>query len=132
MRYEMYVGSDQMSLVISHIWCDSWGYDHGKIGRKAAMIGGGILIRGFSTWMRIKFVADHPAWGIERILLHYHHHDHKEAIKAIAVLYEEFLQVKENFLKKGYTELDKELHKAVCDKYGASQRAPDCQECERS
>jgi len=139
MRPAMYVGIAKIRLITTLLLGISWGHDAGKReldlargGSHYSSIGGGKLVDGFWSWAMTQHDVPvyHSAWGLDRILLHFNDHDHMKAIAAIPVLYERFLEEKEEYVSKTYDE-QKEEHKArLLEKYGKDWGAPDCDECD--
>lgn len=132
MRPAMYVGIAKIRLITTLILGISWGHDAGKRGSSYSSIGGGQLVNGFWSWAMAQYdiPVRHPAWGLDRILLHFNDHDHMKAIAAISVLYEKFLEEKEEFLSKTFDEQDEEHKTRLLEKYGKDWGAPDCDECD--
>jgi len=136
-RPAMYVGKTDLQRISNLMWGYGWGFTHGR-GRRSSFVAAGSPLDGFSCFVRLKFVIDHPAWGFERILLHEYEHDHAKAIAALPVLFEEFISKKyDEKISVFAPAFSKKLHEAIVNKYGAdplnSTRAcgaPDCKECE--
>lgn len=131
-RPAMYVGIAKIRLITTLILGLSWGHDVGKRGSAFTSIGGGNLVNGFWSWAMTQFDVPyrHPAWGLDRILLHNYDHDHVKAIAAIPVLYEQWLDAKDEWISQTIEQQDTEEKQRIIDTYGKDYGAPECVECD--
>lgn len=125
-RPAMFIGRANIDQFVSFLTGYAYGFDQGSR-RYYGHIGGWSTIGKFWTWLQLKFVVSHPAWGPSRILHHHFGHDDLTAIRAIPVLLEEYLR---SSSEEDTYEL---LKAAIEEKYGPSEigsfGSPSCEIC---
>jgi hypothetical protein len=82
-RPHLYVGTP---VSLRDVWNYLMGYEHGWHDAE----GGATPLDGMFEWMQMRFVINHTAWGVQRMLLNAYGSD-AEAIAALPGVYREFL-----------------------------------------